>query len=87
MAVAPVFSPNPLFDEIMDFLTSSPTPEQIIAFRPSAALDQRLQDLLELNSRDSLNVNERAELEEFLRVNQFMNMLKIRARKKLAKDS
>lgn len=84
MAVAPVFQPNPLFDEILDFLSSGPKPEEIVAFRPSEALDQRLHELLDLNSRDRLTAEGRAELDEFLRVNQFMNLLKIRARKKLA---
>lgn len=86
MAVAPVFSPNPLFDEILDLLASGPTTQQIIAFRPSELLDQRLHYLLDQNSHDRLTAEERMELDEFLRVNQFMNMLKIRARKKLAKE-
>ncbi|MBC6934410.1 MAG: hypothetical protein DWB42_01060 [Chloroflexi bacterium] len=84
MAVAPVFALNPLFDEILDFLASGHTPQEIIAFKPSEALDQRLHDLLDRNASDRLTAEERAELDEFLRVNQFMNILKIRARQKLA---
>lgn len=87
MAVAPIFTPNPLFDEILDFLASGPSSEQIIAFQPSNTLDQRLHDLLDRNSRDRLTAEERTELDEFLRLNQFMNLLKIRARKKLTEGS
>jgi hypothetical protein len=81
MAVAP---PSTLFDEIVDFLASAPTSEKIIAFKPSDTLEQRLHHLLEQNQRDELAAEERAELDEFLRMNHFMNMLKIRARQKSA---
>jgi hypothetical protein len=80
MAVA---QPDTLFAEIIDFLASTPTPEQIVAFKPSSHLEQRLSYLLEQNGEDALAAEERRELDEFLRMNHFMNMLKIRARQKL----
>jgi hypothetical protein len=73
-----------LFEDILDFLASTPTPEQLIAFEPSEALKQQLAYLLEQNRHDTLSSNERVELDEFLRMNHFMNMLKLRARQKLA---
>lgn len=76
--------PDTLFSEIIDFLASTPTPEDIIAFKPSGRLEQRLSDLLERNRQDTLTAEGRAELDEFLRMNHFMNMLKIRAREKLS---
>ena len=79
MAVA---QPDTLFSEILDFLASTPTPERIIAFKPSDQLEQRLSYLLEQNGEDVLTAEERRELDEFLRMNHFMNMLKIRARQK-----
>jgi len=75
---------NPFFDEVLDFLASTPTSEQIIAFKPSEALDQRLHFLLDQNSRDRITAEGRGELDEFLRMDHFMTMLKIRARLKLA---
>lgn len=81
MAVA---QPDTLFSEILDFLASTPTPERIITFRPSDQLEQRLSYLLEQNGEDALTAEEQRELDEFLRMNHFMNMLKIRARQKLA---
>ncbi|MBC7810583.1 MAG: hypothetical protein H7175_05520 [Burkholderiales bacterium] len=81
MAVA---QPSVMFYEILDFLASLPTPEQIIAFKPSETLDQRLYYLLDQNQHDALTDEERSELDEFLRMNHFMNMLKIRMREKLA---
>ncbi len=76
--------PETLFAEIIDFLASTPTPEAILAFKPSDRLEQRLSDLLEQNRQETLTAEERGELDEFLRMNHFMNMLKIRARQKLA---
>jgi hypothetical protein len=73
-----------LFDEILDFLASTPTPEQIIAFKPSPELDQRLHDLLDRNTNNTLVAEERAELDEFMRMNHLLKMLKIKARQKLA---
>jgi hypothetical protein len=74
---------NTLFDEILDFLASSPTPEQIVDFHPSSRLQLRLRDLLDRNRNDELNSDEQIELDEFSRMNHFMSMLKIRARKRL----
>lgn len=74
---------NTLFDEILDFLASTPTSQEIVAFRPSDSLQQRLRDLLEGNRNGRLTAEEQAELDEFSRMNHFMSMLKIRARKKL----
>jgi len=72
-----------ILDEILDFLVSTPTPEQIIAFGPSEALQERVSDLLDRNHNGLLAAEENHELEEISRMNHFMSMLKIRARKKL----
>ncbi len=82
--MATVGANNMLFDEVIDFLVSGPTPEQIIAFGPSEVLQERMRYLLDGNGRGVLTAEERVELEEFSRLNHFMSMLKIRARKKLA---
>lgn len=76
--------PRTLFDEILDFLASTPTPEQIVAFQPSEILQLRLRDLLDRNRNGLLQAEESAELDEFSRMNHLMSMLKIRARKRLA---
>lgn len=75
--------PPEIFSEIMDLMVSSPTPEQIIAFKPSLELETRLTELLTKNKQDALTDDEREELDAFLQLNHFMNMLKIRARQKL----
>ena len=81
MAFAPT---DTLFDAILDFLASTPTPEQIIAYQPSEALQQRLSELLAQNQAGRLSAADRIELDEFLRTNRFMSRLKLKARQKLA---
>jgi hypothetical protein len=76
MAVAP----SPVYQEVFDFLVSAPTPEQIIAFRPSEATQARVRALLEANKESRLTAEERAELDEFEQVEHFVRMLKIHAR-------
>jgi hypothetical protein len=68
-----------IWDEVDDFLTSTPTPQQILAFRPSPAAHARLRRLLEANRSRPLTDEEEAELHETLAVEQFMRRLKIRA--------
>jgi hypothetical protein len=81
MGIAP---PSTLFDEITDFLSDGPSVEEILAYGPSPALDARLQELMDLNSQGTINREERTELEEFVRMNHFLRMLKVKARLKLA---
>ena len=71
-----------LFDEILDFLASTPTPAQIIDYAPSETLQARLSDLLAINRTRKLSEAEQVELNEFLRMNRFMSRLKIKARQK-----
>ena len=77
---------SPIFEEVLDFLGSAPSLEQIIAFQPSEAIQERSHYLMEQNRHDSLTSDERAELDELLRMNHLVNMLKIRARQNLAKS-
>ena len=76
--------PAPTFlDEILDFLASTPTPQDIVAYQPSKSLVERSHYLHDRNREDALNDTERIEFEELRRLNHFMNQLKIRAQLKL----
>ncbi len=69
-----------LFDEVTDFLARAPGREAIVEYRPSQALVTRMQDLLERNRTAGLTPDEQAEMDEFLRMEHFMTMLKLKAR-------
>lgn len=80
MALAP---PTKLLDEITDFLSGNPTPEEILAFKPSEALAQHALSLLERNRKNQLSPEEHAEMEEFMKMDHFMTLLKAKTRLKL----
>ncbi len=85
MAVA---YPDPkLIDEVMDFLLSAPTPEAVIAMRPSSTAQERVRYLLDANRNAILNDAERAELEAYLQVEYFVRRLKIRAQEKITEGA
>lgn len=66
-------------EEVLTFLLSSPTPQQIVAFRASDAAQERLGYLLEANRQGALTDAERAELDEASQMNHFIIRLKAKA--------
>lgn len=80
MKLAP---PETLFDELTDFLLAGPSPAEMAAYKVSAALDQRLHELLDKNSQGGLTSDEQEELNRFLHVNHLLIVLKAKARLKL----
>ena len=83
MSLAPA---ETLFDEITDFLISSPSAEQIIEFQASNNLNQRLHDLLDKNKSDNLSADEQIELDTFIKIGHLLTLLKAKARLKLLRD-
>jgi len=75
---------NIFMEEVLNFLAEAPSPEAILAFQPSESLVERSRYLFEGNRQGTLSSEEAAELSEFLRLNHFINMLKIRTRQKQA---
>lgn len=71
------------YDEFAEFITSSPTLQEIIAFRLLPETEDRLNALLDRNRNQTLTSEERAELDEAVRVEHLMRMVKIRAYAKL----
>ena len=82
MAVAP--PAETLLDEITDFLAQVPTAEEILAFKPSETLNQRLHDLLDRAGEGVLTDIEQQELNEYLRMSHLLKMLKGKLRLKRA---
>lgn len=73
MAVAPA----PVYQEVYYFLASGPSREAILAFRPSEETQERLRQLLALNTAGQTTDMEQAELDEFEQVEHFVRMLKL----------
>jgi hypothetical protein len=71
-------------DEVIDFITSSPAPQEILAYRPSLSHQERVEDLIYKKKTSSLNENELIELEQYLLIEHIMVMAKKRAHKQLS---
>ena len=78
-----ITQPTMLLEEITDFLAASPGPQEIIDFKPSEVLERRALELLQRNRENCLTGEERAEMQEFMRMDHFMTLLKAKARLKL----
>jgi hypothetical protein len=71
--------PTPIYREITEFLSSSPAADQIIAFKITSAAQHRLEDLLYKNREEFLDPEERAELDTYLQLSEWISILKARA--------
>jgi hypothetical protein len=80
MAVA---ATSQLINTITDFLARNPTPQAIIDYGLPESLEQRALELLDLNRQNRLSDADRAEMEEFMRMEQFMTILKAKSRLQL----
>jgi hypothetical protein len=79
------FTPSlKLINEITDFLARNPSPEEIVAFKPSDTLAQRALDLLARNRENNLTIEERHEMQEFMFMDHFMTLLKAKSRLKIS---
>lgn len=72
--------PIQLINEITDFLAASPSAEEIVAFKLSDELSARALELLEANRRNTISQEERDEMNEYMRMENFMTLLKAKAR-------
>jgi hypothetical protein len=59
----------PVYQEIMDFLATSPAPEALVACKISEAAQERLDDLLDKHREAALTPDERVELETYRQLN------------------
>lgn len=70
---------SPVYDELVEYLAQTATPEQILAFKVSNAMQQRADDLLERNNESALTAEEQAELQQMLHFDRMVSLLKARA--------
>jgi hypothetical protein len=68
------------YEEIIDFIAAGSTPESVVAFRPSASVNQRVADLVKRSQEGNISSEDQSELEDFLQLEHIMIMAKARAR-------
>lgn len=69
-----------LLDELATFFASGPSPSDILEFRPSPAVVERANQLLELNRSTGLDDSSRRELDQFEMAESLMRLVKARIR-------
>jgi hypothetical protein len=68
--------PAHVYRYVLDFLAGRPTPEQVAAFGPTAEMTGRLRTLLEREGKGEITPAEKAELDEYERLEHLMVMIK-----------
>ncbi len=71
-----------LSSEVIEFLVSGPSPENIINFRPSVEAQTRVTELLNKNQTGTLTPAEEAELDRYESLDYLITLMKVRARQR-----
>ena len=71
---------TPIYQELVDLLSSSPTTEKLTAFQISDAAQERLEELLYRHREEDLTQTEHTELETYIQLSHVVTRLKARAR-------
>ena len=79
--------PSAVYQYILEFMVSQPSQEDLLNFGPTAAMQARVSALLEKNRSDELTIAESKELDEYVRINHLITMLKAHALPYLTADS
>ena len=73
-----------VLDVVTDFLASEPTDEEMLGYKFSDVMQERIHYLLDRNGEGELTCEERHELDDFVRANRMMARLKVNVRLRLA---
>jgi hypothetical protein len=74
-------------NEIVALLASQPSPDRVLAIRPSPELQTRVQELLEQSKKGTLGQQGEAELERHLTLEHLVRLAKAHAYRRLHSDS
>ena len=75
-----------VYDEIIDLIARSTGPRDITSFQPSKETNDRVYALIHKEKESSLSAAEKQELDDYLRLEHLMRMVKARARLHLANE-
>lgn len=81
LALWPEPSPPPVtevYKYVLEFLAHAPSPEAILKFKMTTAMQERISALLEMNRSGHLTPAESAELDEYVRIDNLTSLLKTR---------
>lgn len=73
--------------EIIEFLTTSPSPNEVLDYHVSERAQTRLQRLLAINAAGLASAEEQAELDEIGQIEHIVIMLKAQAQEKITRQN
>lgn len=73
----------PFYEQVLDFLASGPSAQEIIAYRPSKAAQARFNRLLEAKRERQLSAQEEEELDHYITMDRMLSLLKAKASSRL----
>ena len=82
--VKSVMNTTPSYEEIVDFIAAGTTPESVVAFRPTPAAVQRVEDLVARSRDGVISSDEQAELDDYFQLEHLLILAKAKARQKLS---
>jgi hypothetical protein len=76
LSLSPGNLPATVYRYVLDFLISNPTPQQLLDFKPTAAMQARLQELVGKYRSGNVTLSEQQELDEYEQIEHLLVMLK-----------
>lgn len=70
-----------VYDEFIDFFATNAKTAELLFFKPSEESYKRVRQLIELEKNDKISPQEKAELDDFMKLEHLMRLTKARARK------
>ena len=71
------------YNDIITFMIAGKTPEEIIAFKASDGLNQRMLELITKEKANTISEGEKKELDQYMWLEHLMRLAKARAKKAL----
>jgi hypothetical protein len=75
------------YEEVIDFIASGTTPDNVVNFHPSEEAKQRVADLIYREKTTGLTQDETSELNHYMQLEHLMRLAKARARKHISEQS
>ena len=69
------------YEEIIDFIASGTSLDDVITYQPSEATKQRVADLIYREKTNGLSSEEKSELDHYMQLEHIMRLAKAKARK------
>ena len=73
------------YEEVIEFIAAGTSPSSVIAFQPSAAVKERVADLIYREKTVGISPDEKVELDHYMQLEHLMRLAKARAHQYVAK--